>query len=94
MHEASIAFEIYQIVQENIKLYKLKKVTLIVIKAGNFNGIDESSLKFAFEAISQGTKCKDAKIIIEEIQGFELIIERIEGEEDEEYRGEEEDTTI
>ncbi|SHJ26723.1 hydrogenase nickel incorporation protein HypA/HybF [Clostridium cavendishii DSM 21758] len=94
MHEASIAFEIYEIVQENINLYKLKNVTLIVIKVGSFNGIDKASLKFAFEAISKGTKCKDAKIVIEEIKGFELMIERIEGEEDEEYRSEKKNTTI
>ncbi|GAA0086014.1 hypothetical protein UT300007_24530 [Clostridium sp. CTA-7] len=94
MHESSIAFEIYSIVDENIKRYKLKNVSLIIIKVGSFNGIDEESLKFAFRALSKGTKCEGAAIIIEVVGGFELLVERIEGEEDEEYINTKKDTTI
>jgi hydrogenase nickel incorporation protein HypA/HybF len=94
VHEASIAFEIYKIVHENIKAYNLKNVTLIFIKVGNFNGIDENSLKFAFNAISKGTNCDGAKIIIKLVEGFELLIERIEGEGYEEYSNPEKNTTI
>lgn len=94
MHESSIAFEIYNIVDENIKRYKLKNVNLIIIKVGSFNGIDEESLKFAFRALSKGTKCEGAAIIVEVVGGFELLVERIEGEEDEEYINTKKDTTI
>lgn len=80
MHEASIAFEIYNIVDENISIFKLQSVTLILIKAGSFNAIDEQALSFAFKAISKGTKCENAKIILENVEGFELLVERIEGE--------------
>lgn len=94
MHEASIALEIYEIVEENIKEYSLESVTLILIKVGSFNGIDEESLEFAFKAISKGTKCENAKIIMEAVVGFELLVERIEGEEYEEYINKKKDTTI
>lgn len=94
MHEASIAFEIYSIVDENIKEFNLKNVNLIVIKVGSFNGIDEESLKFAFRSLSKGTKCEQATIVVEAVGGFELLVERIEGEEDEEYINTEKDTTI
>ena len=80
MHEASIAFEIYNIVDENIKGYRLKSVNLILIKVGSFNGINEESLKFAFKSISKGTSCENATLIIEVVNGFELLVERIEGE--------------
>jgi hydrogenase nickel incorporation protein HypA/HybF len=94
VHEASIASEIYNIVEENIKDYKIKFVTLILIKVGSFNGIDGESLRFAFRAISKGSKCENAKIIMEAVEGFELLVERIEGEEYEEHINTEKDTTI
>lgn len=85
MHEASIAWEIYGIVEENAKLYNLKVISSIFLKIGDFNGIDEESLKFAFKALSYGTNCENAEILIEPGQGFDLIVQRIEGEEGEEY---------
>jgi hydrogenase nickel incorporation protein HypA/HybF len=94
VHEVSIALEIYKIVEENIKEYNLESATLILIKVGSFNGIDEKSLKFAFKAISKGQKCENAKITIEEVEGFELLVERIEGEEYEEHINKEKDTPI
>lgn len=94
VHEASIASEIYDIVEENINEYRLESVTLILIKVGSFNGINDECLKFAFNSISKGTKCGNAKIIIESVDGFELLVERIEGEEDEEHRNKEKDITI
>lgn len=83
MHELSIALKIYEIVEENIVLHNLNKVDLIVIKVGRINGIYEKSLRVAFKAISKGTKCEQAKIVIETVEGFELLVERIEGEGDE-----------
>lgn len=94
VHEVAIASEIYSIVEENIKDYKIKGVTLILIKVGSFNGIDGESLKFAFKAISKGSKCENAKIIMEAVEGFELLVERIEGEEYEEHINTKKDTTI
>lgn len=94
VHEASIASEIYDIVERNIKDYKIKCVTLILIKVGSFNGINEESLRFAFKVISKGSKCENAKIILEAVEGFELLVEKIEGEEYEEHINTEKDTTI
>lgn len=94
MHEVSIAYEIYEIVGESIKDYNLKNVSLINVKVGSYNGIDEDSLKFAFEAISKGSICEKAKIMLEEVEGFELLVDRIEGDNYEEYSNTEKDTTI
>lgn len=94
VHEASIAFEIYNIVDENIKEYKLKIVNVILLIVGSYNAIDEESLKFAFKAISEGSKCENAKIIIAVVDGFELLVERIEGEEYEEHINTEKNITI
>ena len=80
MHEASIAFEIYNIVNENTKDYKIKNINSILIKVGSFNGINEESLKFAFKSLSKGTNCENATLMIEPVDGFELLVETIEGE--------------
>jgi len=94
VHEVSIASEIYDIVEKSIKDYKIQRVTRVLIKVGTFNGINEDSLRFAFNAISKGTKSENAKIILESVEGFELLVDKIEGEEDEEHINKEEDTPI
>jgi len=80
LHEASIAAEILMIVFTNIKAYNLKRVTLVLIKVGTFNAIDKESLTFAFNALTKGTACEGATIDLVTIDGFELLVEKIEGE--------------
>ncbi|WP_207752958.1 hydrogenase/urease maturation nickel metallochaperone HypA [Clostridium yunnanense] len=80
VHEASIAYEIFLIIEESVRKYNLEKVNLIVLSIGGYNGIFEESLKFAFTAISKGTKCEEAELIITKTEGFEMVVERIEGE--------------
>lgn len=80
LHEVSIAYEIFLIIDENIRKYNLEKVNLIFVSIGGYNSIFEESLKFAFNTICKNTKCEDAKLIITKTEGFEMVVERIEGE--------------
>jgi hydrogenase nickel incorporation protein HypA/HybF len=80
VHEASIAYEIFLVIDENIRKYNLEKVRRIFLSIGEYNGIFEESLKFAFIAISKDTKCEEAKLIITKTEGFDMVVERIEGE--------------
>lgn len=67
MHEVSIMGEIFEIIQDNVIAYNLKKVDKVVLKIGEFTCVEEGALKFAFEAFSKDTEAEDAKLIIDRV---------------------------
>ena len=54
MHEVSIMGEIFEIINENVINHNIKKVNKVVLKIGEFSCVEDSALKFAFEAFSKG----------------------------------------
>jgi len=53
MHEISIAKNLLEIILEKAKECNANRITKINLKLGEFSGINEYSLKFAFENIIQ-----------------------------------------
>lgn len=113
MHEISIISEVLEMANENAKIYNIKRIEKIILKIGEFTCIEENTLRFAFNSMSAGTICENAKLILEKIKasaycdnckenfnisytkklcpkcnkyscnittGYELLLERIEGE--------------
>lgn len=80
MHEVSAMSEMFEIINQNIESYGLKKVNKVVVKIGESSCIHESSIKFSFETMAKGTICENAQIIIEKVKGHELLLDSIEGE--------------
>ena len=63
MHEASIAQNLLEIALEKAKDHNAKKITFIRIKVGEFAGVNNVSLEFAFknfckETIAEGASLK------------------------------------
>ena len=71
MHEASIAQNLLEIVLEKAKDHNAKKITLIRIKVGEFAGVNNASLEFAFKNFCQGTIAEGTilKILNTPLQG-------------------------
>lgn len=67
MHELSIAENIFKIIENNLSKYNFTKVKGINLKIGKLTAIVPSSLFFAFEILSKGTKFEGAKININEV---------------------------
>ena len=65
MHEASIAQALIETISAEAKKQKGKPVTA-KISCGAFSGVNNEALTFAFEAISEGTVCKNMKLVIEQ----------------------------
>ncbi|WP_432409223.1 hydrogenase maturation nickel metallochaperone HypA [Wukongibacter sp. M2B1] len=113
MHETAVISEVLKTVDENIKAYGLKRVDKIILGVGEFTCIEESTLRFAFDAMAKGTVCENSRLILDKIEataycdncketfgisytkklcpkcnkyscnivtGYELLLERIEGE--------------
>ncbi|GIM27738.1 putative hydrogenase nickel incorporation protein HypA [Clostridium polyendosporum] len=68
MHEVSIMGDIFNIVNENIVNYKMKKVNKILLKVGEFTCVQEDALQFAFEAFSKDTVAEGAELIIDRVE--------------------------
>ncbi|WP_425447354.1 hydrogenase maturation nickel metallochaperone HypA [Dethiothermospora halolimnae] len=68
MHEVSVMTEVFQIINENIKIHNLKRIDKVVLKIGSFTCIEESSLRFVFKSMAKETICKDAELIIVKVK--------------------------
>src|SRR5665648_949906 len=64
MHEGSIAQNLLAIAIEKAKEYNVNRITLIRVKVGEFTGVNQSSLEFAFDNFSQGTIAEKASLKI------------------------------
>ncbi len=65
MHEASIAQALLDTITEEAKKQKGRPVSAKV-SCGAFSGVNDEALRFAFEALSELTPCKNMKIVIEQ----------------------------
>lgn len=68
MHEVSIMGEIFEIIEDNVKSYNLKRVDKVVLKIGEFTCVEEGALRFAFEAFSKDTEAEEAELIIDRVE--------------------------
>lgn len=68
MHEVSIMGEIFEIINENISTHNIKKVNKVVLKIGEFSCVEDSALKFAFQAFSKDTESEKAELVINRVK--------------------------
>ena len=67
MHEVSIAANIIQIAEEEVKKAKARKVDELYLEIGELSGVVIESLSFALDVAKANTSLKDAAIHIEQI---------------------------
>ena len=67
MHELSLIQEMMKILEEQVKVHKVKKVHQVNLRVGKMMTVVPSSLIFCFEILSRGTGLEGAKLEIEEI---------------------------
>lgn len=80
MHEYSLSKNILEVVLNEIKKHKAKKVNRIKLKVGQFNLLTKESLQEAFNLAAENTQAKGAILEIEETPGMEIEIKEIEAE--------------
>lgn len=68
MHEVSIVSNIFEIINENIKVHNLKKVSKVILKIGDMTCVEENAIRFSFEVFSKGTPVEKAELIIKKIK--------------------------
>jgi len=72
VHEVSIMQEIFEIVNENILIHNIEKVTSVTLQIGEFSCVEAHALEFAFEAMSKDTPSENAELRIERVKAKAL----------------------
>lgn len=72
MHEASIAQNLLEIIENTAEQNNATKVNKAFVTIGKLQAIEKDSLLFAFDALKEGTISNDAELIIDiiPITGF------------------------
>ena len=70
MHEMSIALNIINIAEEELKKANGQGISEIAISVGKLSGVVVESLRFALDAVGREGPFEKAKIIIEEVPAF------------------------
>jgi hydrogenase nickel incorporation protein HypA/HybF len=69
MHELSLAGSILRIVEEAAARERFRRVQRLTLEAGALAGVEVSALRFALQALAQGTALAGAEVIIHQPPG-------------------------
>jgi len=67
MHEMSIAQNIIEIIEEQLRETEFSKVSVVKMKIGALTAVEPSALLFCFDVISKGTLAEGARLEIDEV---------------------------
>ena len=78
MHELSIALNIIEIAEEQLVRHSAERINAIYIRIGSRSGVAREALDFSFGLASEGTAAQGSRLIVEDTDGQELEIVRME----------------
>lgn len=70
MHELSVAQSIVDLVAEEARKAKAKKVLTVTLSIGELSGVVEEQLCFCLPIVAKDTVVQDAQFIVERVQGL------------------------
>ena len=78
MHELSIALNIVEIAQQEMLRHGGERVRAVHLQVGPLAGVAKEALLFSFGLVCEGTPVEGSSLIIEEANGRDLEIVRME----------------
>ena len=78
MHELSIAVNIVDIANEELVRHGGERIRAIHIQLGPLSGVAKEALLFSFSLACEGTAAEGSRLVIEDTQGQDLDIVRME----------------
>ncbi|NMD71681.1 hydrogenase maturation nickel metallochaperone HypA [Bacillus sp. DNRA2] len=67
MHELAMVRSIYDVINEKIKEYGVKKVKEVKLIVGELTGVEDMTMKSCFEIYVQATPIEGASLVIERV---------------------------
>ncbi|HWB86599.1 MAG TPA: hydrogenase maturation nickel metallochaperone HypA [Bryobacteraceae bacterium] len=80
MHELSIAMSILDAAEEEAENHGGGCVSAIYLKIGALSGVVPGALTAAYELARENTSLSECRLVIEEVQGAELLVTALEFE--------------
>lgn len=77
MHEFALIQDLIEKTLAEMKTKGANKVTLIELSVGNSSGYSSESLKMAYELLVADTDFKDAELVLETVEGRDVLIKRL-----------------
>jgi len=78
MHELSIALEIIELAEEALSRHGGERVKAVYIQVGPLAGVTREALLFSFGIACEGTTVEGSSLLIQEGEGMDLDILRME----------------
>jgi hydrogenase nickel incorporation protein HypA/HybF len=78
MHELSIALNIIEIAEAELARHGGERVLAVHLQLGPMAGVAKEALLFSFGLASEGTAVEGSRLVIEDTQGSDLEIVRME----------------
>src|SRR5689334_12243675 len=78
MHELSIATSIVEIAGEELSKHGGERVRSVHLQLGSMSGVAKDALLFCFGMACEGTPAEGSSLVIEETEGREMDIVRLE----------------
>ena len=75
VHEMSLMEGMLQIIEENARTQGFGRVRNVILEIGKLAGVEVEALRFAFEAVADGSITEGATLEIEEPQGLGWCVE-------------------
>jgi hydrogenase nickel incorporation protein HypA/HybF len=78
MHELSIAMNIVDIAAEQLSRHGGDRVRAVYVQLGRLGGVAKEALLFSFGLACEGTTLEGSQLIIEDAEGQQLDVVRME----------------
>ena len=78
MHELSIAMSILDAAEEEAENHGGGRISAIYLKIGALSGVVPDALTAAYELARENTGLSDCRLVIEEVQGPDLLVSALE----------------
>lgn len=67
MHEMSLMGGVFDVIEQTLSQYDVKRVLHVKLKVGELTNAEPDALVMAFEAYSKDTPCEGAELIVERV---------------------------
>jgi hydrogenase nickel incorporation protein HypA/HybF len=78
MHELSIALNIVEIAEEELARHGGLRVRAIYVRVGSRACVAKEALNFSFDLACEGTVAEGSRLIVEDTEGLDLDVIRME----------------
>lgn len=68
MHEVGLMSEAIALAEETARAHGAQRIVRLVLRVGPWSGVDPAALRFAFDAVADGTLAANATLDVEETE--------------------------